>query len=94
MYEVQVRDVPEQLVLTEQRHVRVQELVQVREQVPAPVREPAMSYMSLTAALRPASGPDALPATGAARSWGTKNAPRLGSSCIGPSACCRSCRAD
>src|SRR5262249_33897661 len=50
--------------------------------LPAPVREPAMSYMSLTAAVRPIRGPVPLPVTGAARSWGTKNAPRLSSSRI------------
>src|SRR3982074_2721632 len=40
--------------------------------LPPPVRDPAMSYMSLTTALSPASGPDGLPTTGAARSCGTK----------------------
>src|SRR6202011_6043298 len=39
--------------------------------LPPPVRYPAMSYMSLTAAVRPAKGPAAAPATGAARSCGT-----------------------
>ncbi len=34
--------------------------------LPAPVGKPAMSYMSLTAALSPASGPSPLPAIGAA----------------------------
>ena len=43
--------------------------------LPAPVREPAMSYMSLTPAVSPVSGPVPLPVTGAARLWGTKNAP-------------------
>ena len=40
--------------------------------LPPPVRSPAMSYMSLTAALRPASGPSAAPSSGAFRSCGTK----------------------
>src|SRR4030081_2077991 len=40
--------------------------------LPPPVREPAMSYMSLTTAPSPASGPDGSPVTGAARSCGTK----------------------
>src|SRR5271166_5095944 len=40
--------------------------------LPPPVREPAMSYMSLTAALRPASGPSFDPITGAFKSCGTK----------------------
>src|SRR5688572_7098857 len=40
--------------------------------LPPPVREPAISYISLTAAVSPASGPTALPTTGAARSCGTK----------------------
>src|SRR2546423_1102106 len=40
--------------------------------LPPPVRYPAMSYMSLTATVRPASGPVAAPATGAATSCGTK----------------------
>ena len=50
--------------------------------LPAPVFSPAMSYMSLTAALSPASGPLAAPLSGAFRSCGTKNpliASRLGS---------------
>src|SRR5215470_14327328 len=40
--------------------------------LPPPVRSPAMSYMSLTSAVRPARGPLALPAIGAARSCGTR----------------------
>src|SRR6266508_6092822 len=40
--------------------------------LPPPVRDPAMSYMSLTPAVRPASGPWAAPAMGAAKSCGTK----------------------
>src|SRR6516165_3209597 len=39
--------------------------------LPPPVRKPAMSYMSLTARVRPAKGPEAAPATGAGRSCGT-----------------------
>jgi hypothetical protein len=51
--------------------------------LPAPVLVPAMSYMSLTAAVSPASGPAPLPATGVSMSWGTKNAPGMGWCCIG-----------
>src|SRR5215469_5775401 len=40
--------------------------------LPPPVRSPAMSYMSLTRAVRPARGPSALPAIGPAISCGTK----------------------
>src|SRR5713101_2730578 len=40
--------------------------------LPPPVRWPAMSYMSLTAQVRPASGPVPAPETGASRSCGTK----------------------
>src|SRR5438270_11608520 len=45
--------------------------------LPPPVRLPAMSYMSLTTAVKPASGPSAAPRTGASRSWGTKNDPLI-----------------
>src|SRR3954447_3239245 len=40
--------------------------------LPAPVRSPAMAYMSLTTAVRPANGPAAAPLSGAFRSCGTK----------------------
>src|SRR5262249_60507207 len=40
--------------------------------LPPPVRYPAISYMSLTAALSPASGPAPAPLRGAVKSWGTK----------------------
>ena len=40
--------------------------------LPPPARSPAMAYMSLTTALRPASGPLAAPLSGALRSCGTK----------------------
>ena len=48
--------------------------------LPAPVREPAMSYMSLTAAVRPVSGPVPLPVTGAAQIMGNEKraAPAIG----------------
>src|SRR6516225_11387575 len=39
--------------------------------LPPPVRYPAISYMSLTAALRAASGPAPAPPSGAVKSWGT-----------------------
>src|SRR5436190_12771986 len=42
--------------------------------LPPPVRDPATSYMSLTAAVRPASGPAPAPFRGAVKSWGTKAA--------------------
>ena len=40
--------------------------------LPPPVRYPATSYMSLTAAVRPASGPAPAPFRGAVKSCGTK----------------------
>src|SRR5262249_26499953 len=43
--------------------------------LPPPVRVPAMSYMSFTATVSPASGPCTAPAMGAGKSCGT-NAPR------------------
>src|SRR5215472_3972129 len=40
--------------------------------LPPPVRVPAMSYMSFTATVSPASGPCGAPAMGAGKSCGTK----------------------
>ena len=53
--------------------------------LPPPARSPAMSYMSFTAAVRPASGPPLAPLSGVFRLCGTKKPLMMMQSCAG---CC------